>query len=99
MGGVSFITNNSKIAALTIRRLRNQRKEIMSTPPKRTGAPKTPQHVLDNFVKHLNMNDNSEPADSGTAPVTVSKGIKSPERHLTKPVNAILNDYKAFNKH
>jgi len=61
--------------------------------PKKCGARKAPPKVVQDFVKYVNQSENSEPEDSGTPPVFISKGIKSPVRHLTKAINSIINDY------
>jgi len=94
--GNSFIRKNSSMSSRTISRLKKRREEIFTSPPKKGCPKRTPQAVINKFVDYLD--ENSEPADSRTPPVIISKKVKSPVRYLTKPVDALINDYEPFQK-
>jgi len=95
--GNSFIRKNSSVSSRTISRLKKQQEDIYTSPPKKTGAKRTPKKVINKFIDYLDQN--SEPADSGTPPVITSKDVKAPVRYLTKPVDALINDYEPFQEH
>jgi len=97
--GSSFVRSDSNASSRTVARLRTNQDKIMNTLPKQCGARPTPKSVINEFIEYLDGNDNSEFADSGTRPVITAKGVKSPVKHLTKPVDTLIYDYTGFKKH
>jgi len=67
------------------------------SPSRKSGPKFTPPKEIKKFIAYVD--EHSEPADSSTLPVFTSKGIKSPVRRLTKPIDTIINDYDGFAKH
>merc|ERR1711963_130446 len=86
--GPSFIRKNSRISSSTIYEYqkKSKRATILSRSPKKSGAQSSPTKIIKKFVSYLN-----EPDNSGTQPVVTTEGIKTPVRHLTKPIDSIIN--------
>lgn len=71
----------------------------MSENPKKCGRKSTSPHIIKKFIAFVEESNNSEPADSGTAPMFVSKNVKAPVRRLMKPIDEIINNYQGNQCH